>query len=64
MLGWASFLSGLLGVINIAHGPPRPDHPEVVRAAGGMPCRISSSLFADLLTKWVKPLPLLLVMTA
>ncbi|HCW43224.1 MAG TPA: cell division protein FtsK, partial [Cutibacterium acnes] len=63
VLGWACFFLGLLGVINIAHGLPRPDHPEVVRAAGGMLGYISSSLFADLLTKWVA-LPLLLVMTA
>ena len=63
VLGWACFFLGLLGVINIAHGLPRPDHPEAVRAAGGMLGYISSSLFADLLTKWVA-LPLLLVMTA
>lgn len=31
VLGWACFFLGLLGVINIAHGLPRPDHPEVVR---------------------------------
>ena len=63
VLGWVCFFLGLLGVINIAHGLPRPDRPEAVRAAGGMLGYISSSLFADLLTKWVA-LPLLLVITA
>ncbi|WP_149302518.1 FtsK/SpoIIIE family DNA translocase [Cutibacterium modestum] len=63
VLGWTCFFLGLLGVINIAHGLPRPDHPDTVRAAGGMLGYISSSLFADLVTKWVA-LPLLLIITA
>ncbi|MSS45259.1 DNA translocase FtsK [Cutibacterium sp. WCA-380-WT-3A] len=63
VLGWTCFFLGLLGVINIAHGLPRPDRPEAVRAAGGMLGYISSSLFADLLTTWAA-LPLLVVVTA
>ncbi|WCC79132.1 DNA translocase FtsK [Cutibacterium equinum] len=63
VLGWVCFFLGLLGVVNIAHGLPRPDHPEAVRAAGGMLGYISSSLLADLLTTWVA-LPLLIVVTA
>ncbi|MDO4412117.1 DNA translocase FtsK [Cutibacterium sp.] len=63
VLGWVCFFLGLLGVINIAHGLPRPDHPEAVRSAGGMLGYISSSLLADLLTKWVA-LPLLILVTA
>ena len=61
-MGWVCFFLGLLGVVNIAHGLPRPDRPEAVRAAGGMLGYISSSLLADLLTKWVA-LPLLILVT-
>ena len=62
VMGWVCFFLGLLGVVNIAHGLPRPDRPEAVRAAGGMLGYISSSLLADLLTKWVA-LPLLILVT-
>lgn len=62
LVGWTAFLLGLQGIVNIAHGLPRPDAPVALRAAGGMLGFISSSFLADLLTKWVA-LPLLVVIT-
>ncbi|SJN34922.1 Cell division protein FtsK [Luteococcus japonicus LSP_Lj1] len=63
VMGWSSFLLGLLGLMNIAHGLPRPAEPERMRAAGGILGYISSSLVADLLTVWVAvPLLVLLMM--
>ncbi|MBA8795441.1 S-DNA-T family DNA segregation ATPase FtsK/SpoIIIE [Friedmanniella endophytica] len=53
-VGWTAVLLGLLGLINLAHGLPRPDHPEQMRQAGGVLGFISSSLLHDLLkTNWV-----------
>lgn len=60
LIGWSCLLLGVLGVVNIAHGLPRPDTPERVRQAGGMLGYISSSFLADLLTAWVA-VPLLVV---
>ncbi|GAB3624856.1 DNA translocase FtsK [Mariniluteicoccus endophyticus] len=53
IVGWLSFAFGVLGLMSIAKGLPRPDHPELVRAAGGMLGFISSSFLADLLTVYV-----------
>ena len=53
-VGWSAVLLGLLGLINLAAGLPRPDHPVAMRAAGGVLGFISSSLLHDLLkTNWV-----------
>ncbi len=52
LVGWTCFLLGLLGLLNIAHGLPRPSEPEQMREAGGILGYISSSLLADLLTVW------------
>src|SRR5699024_8052192 len=53
VIGWTSLLLGVLGLVNIAKGLPRPDAPEELRQAGGILGFISSSLLADLLTRWV-----------
>ena len=53
VVGWMASLFGFLGLVNLAHGLPRPDDPGALRAAGGMLGFISSSLLADLLTVWV-----------
>ena len=61
VVGWGAFLFGVLGLVNIAHGLPRPAQPEALRQAGGMFGFISSSLLADLVTKWAA-IPLLFVL--
>ncbi|OYO22222.1 cell division protein FtsK [Enemella dayhoffiae] len=61
VVGWLALGLGLLGLINIAHGLPRPTHPELVRAGGGMFGFISSSMLADLLGVYVA-VPLLVLL--
>ncbi|PFG66910.1 S-DNA-T family DNA segregation ATPase FtsK/SpoIIIE [Propionibacteriaceae bacterium ES.041] len=61
VVGWLALALGLLGLINIANGLPRPESPERLRAAGGMLGFISSSMLADLLTVYVA-VPLLVLL--
>ncbi|MBO0811806.1 MAG: DNA translocase FtsK [Microlunatus sp.] len=61
-VGWSAALLGLLGLINLAQGLPRPNDPEKLRQAGGVLGFISSSLLHDLLkTDWVAA-PLLVLL--
>ena len=62
VIGWISLALGVLGLVNIAHGLPRPNDPEALRQAGGVLGFISSSLLADLLTVWVA-VPLLVLLS-
>ncbi len=62
VVGWMAALFGFLGLVNLAHGLPRPNHPEAMRAAGGILGFISSSMLSDLLTPWVAA-PLLTLLT-
>ncbi|MCI1748428.1 MAG: DNA translocase FtsK [Acidipropionibacterium sp.] len=52
LIGWSLLFLGILGVVNISDGLPRPDQMDRVRASGGMLGFISSSFFADLLSDW------------
>ncbi|WP_425309427.1 DNA translocase FtsK [Ammonicoccus fulvus] len=61
IVGWIALPLGLLGLINVAHGLPRPDMPERLRAAGGILGFISSSLLSDLLSVYVA-VPLLVLL--
>src|SRR5215203_1997908 len=61
VIGWSALLLGLLGLINIARGLPRTNHPERLRDAGGIIGYISSSLLTDLLSVFVA-LPLLIML--
>src|SRR5215217_4687864 len=61
VIGWSALLLGLLGLINIARGLPRTNHPELLRDAGGIIGYISSSLLADLLSVYVA-VPLLIIL--
>src|SRR5215207_214960 len=61
VIGWSAVLLGLLGLINIAHGLPRTNEPELVRQAGGIIGYISSSLLSDLLTVYMA-VPLLILL--
>jgi DNA segregation ATPase FtsK/SpoIIIE, S-DNA-T family len=61
LVGWTAVMFGLLGLINIARGLPETNHPERLRAAGGVIGYISSSLLADLLSVYVA-VPLLVLL--
>src|SRR5215207_1800029 len=61
VIGWSALLLGLLGLINIARGLPRTNHPELLRDAGGIIGYISSSLLSDLLTVYMA-VPLLILL--
>lgn len=61
-LGWFLITTGVLGIINIARGLPRPDQMAELRRAGGILGFLASSLFADLLTVWAA-VPILLLVT-
>src|SRR5215218_6344513 len=61
VIGWSALLLGLLGLINIARGLPRTNHPDLVREAGGIIGYISSSLLTDLLTVYLA-VPLLILL--
>jgi S-DNA-T family DNA segregation ATPase FtsK/SpoIIIE len=61
MIGWVAVMLGLLGLINIARGLPRTNHPEQLREAGGIVGYISSSLLTDLLSVYVA-VPLLILL--
>ncbi|OYN90091.1 cell division protein FtsK [Parenemella sanctibonifatiensis] len=60
-IGWITLLFGVLGLVSIAKGLPRPEDPELMRAAGGALGYVSSSLLADLMTTWVA-VPLLVLL--
>ncbi|MDN5727801.1 MAG: DNA translocase FtsK 4TM domain-containing protein, partial [Propionibacteriales bacterium] len=61
VVGWSALVLGLLGLINIAKGLPRPEDVAALREAGGILGFISSSLLSDLLTNFVA-VPLLVLL--
>jgi S-DNA-T family DNA segregation ATPase FtsK/SpoIIIE len=61
VIGWVAVMLGLLGLINIARGLPRTNHPDQLRQAGGIVGYISSSLLTDLLSVYVA-VPLLILL--
>ncbi|MGH3355419.1 MAG: DNA translocase FtsK 4TM domain-containing protein, partial [Nocardioidaceae bacterium] len=64
VIGWASILFGVLGLVHIAHDLPRPSDEEGMRQAGGAIGYVVSSLLADLFrTTWVA-VPLLVLLCA
>ncbi len=63
IVGWGALLFGLLGLIHVSRGIPGPNHPEQLRAAGGMIGYLASSFVADLLTVWVT-VPVLVMLCA
>ena len=63
LVGWSTFLFGVLGLVSIGNGLPRPSDMDAVRGAVGLLGYLSSSVLADLLTVWVAaPLLILLAM--
>ena len=52
-LGWVLITLGVLGLVSIGRGVPRPDEMGAVREAGGILGFVSSSMLVDLVTVWV-----------
>ena len=61
-LGWILLIFGVLGLLNISKGLPRPDNMDALREAGGILGFLSSSLLVDLMTVWVA-VPILILVT-
>ena len=64
VIGWSAMLLGVLGLVHIAHGIPRPGDPDsagTLREAGGAIGYVVSSLLSDLLTQYVAA-PLLVLL--
>ncbi|MDR1450128.1 MAG: DNA translocase FtsK, partial [Propionibacteriaceae bacterium] len=61
VLGGAAVVFGLLGLLHIARGLPRPADLPAVRQAGGLFGFFSSSVIVDILTVWVA-VPLLVLL--
>ena len=61
-LGWIAVVLGVLGLVHIACGLPRPAEMEEVRRAGGIIGYVVSSILADPLSVWVA-VPLLVILT-
>ncbi|MDF1487954.1 DNA translocase FtsK [Tessaracoccus caeni] len=59
-MGWVLLTLGVLGLVSIAHGVPRPDQMDLVREAGGILGFVSSSMLVDLGTIWLA-IPLLTI---
>jgi S-DNA-T family DNA segregation ATPase FtsK/SpoIIIE len=63
VIGWTSISLGVLGLVHIANGIPRPNDPAdaPLQEAGGAIGYVVSSLLSDLLTKYVAS-PLLVLL--
>jgi DNA segregation ATPase FtsK/SpoIIIE, S-DNA-T family len=62
VIGWGSILFGVLGLVHIAHGLPRPSDQEGMREAGGAIGYVVSSLLADLFRSTWVAVPLLVLL--
>ncbi len=62
VIGWLTSALGLLGLVSVAHGLPRPADPVALREAGGVLGFVSSSVLTDLMTAWVS-VPLMVLLT-
>ncbi len=63
VIGWVAVLGGILGLVHIAHGTPRPGQKgETLADAGGAIGYVMSSIPSDLLTPYVA-VPLLVLLS-
>jgi S-DNA-T family DNA segregation ATPase FtsK/SpoIIIE len=64
IIGWAALLFGVLGLVHIANGMPRPHRgdTEALQQAGGAIGFVVSSLFMDLLRSTLVVVPLLVLL--
>jgi S-DNA-T family DNA segregation ATPase FtsK/SpoIIIE len=61
VIGWAATCGGVLGLVHLAHGVPRPDHMPAVREAGGAVGFLFSAILVDLLKSAYVVAPLLVL---
>jgi DNA segregation ATPase FtsK/SpoIIIE, S-DNA-T family len=64
IVGWTATALGVLGLIHISHGLPRPGGgQDAMRAAGGAVGYVGSALIADLFHSTVVAIPLLVLLS-
>ncbi|HJR88629.1 MAG TPA: DNA translocase FtsK 4TM domain-containing protein [Aeromicrobium sp.] len=59
VIGWIALSGGILGLVHLAHGVPRPNHMDQVREAGGALGFLFSAILQDLLHSSYVVAPLL-----
>jgi len=64
LIGWGALSSGVLGLVHVAHGVPRPAEGAAMREAGGAVGYVVSALLVDLFRTSVVAVPLLVLLTA
>ena len=66
IIGWSALAFGVLGLIHIAHGVPRPSDqdPDAMREAGGAIGYFTSAILVDLFRTSVVAVPLLVLVAA
>jgi S-DNA-T family DNA segregation ATPase FtsK/SpoIIIE len=66
VIGWSSISLGVLGLLHIAHGLPRPSDPngqELLRESGGAVGYVVSAMLSDLFRTELIAIPLLALLT-
>ncbi len=61
VIGWAAVCGGVLGLVHLSHGVPRPDDMPAVREAGGAIGFLFSAILVDLLKSMYVVAPLLVL---
>ncbi|MGJ9414088.1 DNA translocase FtsK 4TM domain-containing protein [Aeromicrobium sp. CF4.19] len=61
LIGWAAICGGVLGLVHLSHGVPRPDDMAAVREAGGALGFLFSAVPIDLLKTGYVVVPLLVL---
>jgi S-DNA-T family DNA segregation ATPase FtsK/SpoIIIE len=66
VIGWSAICGGILGLVHLAHGVPRPSDqdPEAMREAGGAIGFLFSAVLVDLLKSSYVVAPLLVLVVA
>ena len=62
VIGWMALSGGVLGLVHLAHGVPRPNHMDQVREAGGALGFLFSAVLKDLLHSSYVAAPLLVLL--
>ncbi|HUP99011.1 MAG TPA: DNA translocase FtsK [Aeromicrobium sp.] len=62
VIGWMALSGGVLGLVHLAHGVPRPNHMDQVREAGGAIGFLFSAVLKDLLHSSYVAAPLLVLL--